>query len=81
MAKGQHEETFQAIVAELAKTTKAYDARSIKHYQWAESIDNIFERYGWSKAEFHKELRSRLGIQTNESREKTKPKPKTKSSI
>lgn len=73
------EEQFNEILNQLAKTHKSYDARAIKHYQWADSIDKIFDNYGWSKAEFYKELRSRIGTETNESREaKKKTTPKTK---
>lgn len=81
------EEQFNELLNRLAKTHKSYEERSIKHYQWADSIDKLFESYGWSKAEFYKELRARTGQETNESREekkkaqvsqksKQKPRPK-----
>ena len=71
MSRGT-EEQFIAILASLEKNTRSYEAKQIKHYQWAEQNDNIFANYTWSKQEFYKELGVRLGIQTNETREKKK---------
>lgn len=62
------EDQFNAIVSELAKNTKSYEEKRIKHYQWVDQTDNIFGSYGWTKAEFYTELNLRLGIETNESR-------------
>ena len=71
------DEHFSALAAELAKNTKAYEDKKIKHYQWADSTDRLFENYGWSKSEFYKELNRRLGVETNDSR-REKPEVKKK---
>jgi hypothetical protein len=72
------EENFQAIVSEIAKNIKNYEARVIKHYQYADTMDAIFANYGWNKQDFYNELNSRLGIETNETREKSITVKKTK---
>ncbi len=77
------EDNFQAIVVELARNTKSYEDKKIKHYQWADVIDSIFANYGVVKQEFFRELNSRCGVQTNDTREK-KRKPivkKTKRAV
>ena|SRR5271170_3640659 len=75
MARGS-EDQFLAILSELHKNTKNYEDKKIKHYQWAGHIDDLFASYTWTKAEFYKELNARLGIETNETREKKKREKK-----
>jgi len=65
-------EQFDQIVLELQRNIKAYEDKKIKHYAFADTNDNIFANYNWSKVEFYKELNARLGIQTNESRDEQK---------
>lgn len=74
------EEHFNLLAAELAKNTRAYEEKKIKHYQWADSVDRLFESYGWSKEEFYKELNKRLGVETNESR-RAEPEEKKKKKV
>jgi hypothetical protein len=71
MARGS-EENFQLIITELAKSLHAYEAKTIKHMAHAEKVDGLFSSYGWNKADFFKEMNTRLGIQTNEMRTKVK---------
>jgi len=66
------EDQFLAIVDQLGKNIKQYEEKKIKHYQFADASDNIFASYAWSKVEFYKELNSRLGYETNDSREEKK---------
>lgn len=80
MTKGS-EDNFQVMVLEIAKNIKNYEARSIKHYQYADTMDAIFANYGWNKQEFYNELNSRLGIETNETREKKITVKKTKKKV
>jgi hypothetical protein len=68
MASRGTEDSFNNIVHELSRLHKAYEEKRIKHTQWAEGIDGIFNSYGWSKKEFYKELNARIGVETNESR-------------
>jgi hypothetical protein len=64
------EEHFQGIVMELSANLKAYEEQKIKHYAFTDRVDHIFANYGIAKSAFYKELNSRCGIQTNETREK-----------
>lgn len=65
-------EQFDCILSELNKNIRAYEEKKIKHHQYVDAADNIFQSYGWSKSEFYKEVNFRLDIQTNETREKKK---------
>lgn len=71
MSKGT-EEQFQTIVENLAINCRQYEGRQIKHIQYADKVDAIFQSYGWDKPTFYRELNERLGIQTNETRKKKK---------
>lgn len=73
MSRGS-EEQFQALLTELHKNTKNYEEKKIKHTQWTEQTEALFSSFSWTKAEFYKELNSRLGIETNETREKKRKK-------
>ena len=66
MSKGS-EEQFNVIVAELANISKQYhDAKTINHIKYSEKMDYLLGgTYGWSKQDFYRELRLRLGIQAN----------------
>jgi hypothetical protein len=71
---------FQTVLNELVKVTKQYEARSINHVKFFDTLDYIFDpgNYGWSKTEFYKELNTQLGIVHNERKEKPTDKPKKK---
>lgn len=60
------EDFFELTVAALISNTKAYEEKKIKHYQYSDAIESIFDRYAVNKKEFYKELNVRLGIKTNE---------------
>lgn len=75
------EEQFLKIIHAIERNNKAYVEKQIKFYQWAETVDQIFTDYMWSKSEFYKEVNLRLGIQTNETREKKRSVPPKKKSL
>lgn len=66
------EEQFNNIMSALAKNTRDYEEKRIKHFQFADMVDRIFQDYGWNKPGFYRELNLRLGIHTNESRREEK---------
>lgn len=74
------DEYFEIIVADLIKNAKAYEEKKIKHYQYSDAIESIFERYSVNKKDFYKELNVRLGIASNEAivKDKTSFKKKAK---
>jgi hypothetical protein len=76
-----NQESFEAIVVELAKNTKRYEDKVIKHYQYADQIENVFANFGVNKTDFYRELNIRCGVETNDTRTKKRAvvvKQKTK---
>ena len=53
------ENNFQLIVKDLYNLQRKYEAHEIKYYQLQDLRERTFEKMGWSKADFYKELDKR----------------------
>lgn len=69
------EENFHMIGVKHAANVKLYENGVIKHIQFVDKMDAIFSEYGWSQAEYFKEVNHRLG---GHNEKKPKPKPEKK---
>ena len=77
MATREKEEQFQIIASQIVKLNDQYIKGTIKHMQFAQQMDSIFESYGWKSSDFYKEANRRLNVQNNKNQEEDK---KTKKS-
>jgi hypothetical protein len=57
------EEHFQTMLIEFDALNKQYEKGQIKYHQKTAKVDTIFDKYGWSRSDFFKELNARVGIQ------------------